>query len=85
MKKLLLLCCILSFTVSGFATHLMGGQITSRQLSGLTYEITMTVYRDTVGIPIGTTFTIKYKNMASGVIIQNTIPHSGAVTFLNGV
>jgi hypothetical protein len=31
----------------------MGGQITARNIGGLTYEVTLTLYRDTLGIPIG--------------------------------
>jgi hypothetical protein len=34
------------------ASHLMGGQITASNISGLNYDVIMTLYRDTTGIPI---------------------------------
>ena len=85
MKKLLLLSCLFFVTLSGFATHLMGGQLTSRQLSGLTYEITLTLYRDTVGINIADSMNIEITHLVSGNTISFYTPHSGAVNFLNGV
>lgn len=53
MKKLLLLTCILASTFFYTkATHLMGGEITAKQISGNDYEVCLTLYRDTLGIPI---------------------------------
>lgn len=33
------------------ASHLMGGQLTAEQISGMQYRITLTLYRDTTGAP----------------------------------
>ena len=55
MKKTLLLltlCFMLCSGYKSFATHIMGGNITATQISGLTYEIKLEVYRDIAGIPI---------------------------------
>ncbi|MEO0470074.1 MAG: PKD domain-containing protein [Bacteroidota bacterium] len=38
----------------GQATHLMGGDLTYRCVSGDTYEFTLTLYRDCAGIPLST-------------------------------
>ena len=38
--------CMLAFGFAN-ASHLMGGNITSRNIGGLTYETTLTAFRDT--------------------------------------
>lgn len=43
-----------SMTIPVQATHLMGGEITARHLTDSIYEITLTTYRDTFGIPMDT-------------------------------
>ena len=84
MKKLLLIfLAILAFAPS-FASHLMGGQITARQLNGASYEITMVLYRDTTGIPMT-------QNDINIYLLGNPTPvyiitKPGVMTsFLNGV
>ena len=56
MKKLFILFLGIALTVSSYATHLMGGQITAAYLgsdsTGVHYAIDFTAYRDTIGIPI---------------------------------
>lgn len=64
---------------------MMGGQLTARQLSGLDYEIKLTLFRDTTGIPIATTASIKITDLATSTTTTITTPHSGAQAFLNGV
>jgi len=85
MKKLILLTLILIGSLSGFATHLMGGQITAEQISGLSYYVNLTLYRDVNGISISQTQTIDYKEVMGGNVFTVTAPHSGAVNLLNGV
>jgi hypothetical protein len=67
MKKNLLLffATILSYGAAN-ASHLMGGQVTCEQISGLTYEIKATIYRDTLGIPIDLTGQIYIFETATG-------------------
>jgi hypothetical protein len=36
------------------ATHLMGGEMTAEHLGGYDYQVTLTTYRDTLGIPMQT-------------------------------
>ena len=52
MKKLLTMLLVTLISVSTFASHLMGGQIVATNLGGYDYEIKLTVYRDTIGIPM---------------------------------
>ena len=59
MKKLLSLVGLF-LTLEGQATHITGGQITSRCLNGLTQEITLTLYRDIQGLPISNSVPIDY-------------------------
>ena len=57
MKKFLLFILAVSFSISSYSTHLMGGQITATYLSsdstGVHYALDLTAYRDTIGIPMG--------------------------------
>lgn len=86
MKKTLqatLIFCLLF--VNSYATHLMGGQITVRQINGLDYEITMEAYRDTSGIPINPNASLKIDDVNSAFTVTNIASHTGMNTFLNGV
>jgi hypothetical protein len=85
MKKLLLCCFILLMGWNqSSATHLMGGQVTSLNIGGLTYQITLTAYRDTLGIPMYTSASFHYEN-ANGFNQVNTVPVSVPTVFGNGV
>lgn len=54
MKKLFFALIALTFFAipDANASHLMGGEITAQNLSGNTYIVTLTLYRDTMGIPV---------------------------------
>ena len=84
MKKLLpvFLVCLLAITSK--ASHLMGGQMTSRNIGGLTYEVTITAYRDTLGVPM---YTRTYFNYSDGVAWSqiDTVALSAPSVFGNGV
>jgi len=41
-----------AMAVSTYATHLMGGQIVATNIGGYDYQIELTAYRDTVGVPM---------------------------------
>ena len=87
MKKTLLAVAILIGALQHtYASHLMGGQITARQLSGLTYEITLTVYRDTLGIPVYTQETLVYDSLPdSTAFLSKMVNVSPANNIMNGV
>jgi len=72
MKKLLLILLLCILGIQTQASHLMGGQITSKNIGGLTYEITLTLYRDTLGIPMSATQIIAYTDSTGNYV--NTFP-----------
>ncbi len=59
--------------------------MTAKNIGGLTYEVTLTVYRDTVGIPINTSTTIYYSDTSGIPFATNTVPVVGPFSFGNGV
>jgi len=71
MKRLIFLLAIIGFLgQDSYATHLMGGEITASQLNGLTYEVTLTTYRDTIGIPMANDADFEVRD-DSGSIVMN--------------
>jgi hypothetical protein len=86
MKKILLVSGIFSlFALQLSATHLMGGQITARQLNGLSYEVTLTAYRDSVGIPMYATAGFHVQDINSAYDTTYNVPHTGMNPFFNRV
>ncbi len=63
---------MLVFSLQTQASHLMGGQITSKNIGGLTYEVTLTLYRDTLGVPMSATQIIAYTDSTGNYV--NTFP-----------
>ena len=59
------------WTQFALASHFMGGQLTSRNIGGLTYEVTMTLYRDNRGISIGVTEAINYDSAGTNIAVHN--------------
>lgn len=69
MKKLLLLVVFILLMLQTQASHLMGGQITSSQNSGLYYLVKLTLYRDSLGIPMSPTQQITYTDSTGYFVI----------------
>ena len=67
MKKLLTTLLIGLISLSTYATHLMGGQIVAKNLGGYDYEIKLTAYRDTIGIPMATAAMFEISMDSAGV------------------
>jgi len=84
-KQLLIAICLLFSAIAAQASHLMGGQMTSRNIGGLTYEVTLTVYRDTLGIPVYTTANFYYSYASGGFDTSHIVPVSPVFVFGNGV
>ncbi|MEX0968571.1 MAG: fibronectin type III domain-containing protein [Bacteroidia bacterium] len=61
----ILLIILLSTATTGYATHLKGGDLTYRHLSGNTYEIKFLVYRDCVGSTAPLDDSIAYRIFAA--------------------
>ena len=69
MKKLFTTLLIGLISLSTFASHLMGGQIVATNLGGYEYEIKLTAYRDTMGIPMATSAMFEITMDSAGVMI----------------
>jgi len=85
MKKLLLSLFLGLYFTSSMGSHLMGGQITARNLGGLTYEVTLTLYRDTLGIPMYATALVYYFDSLSMPLMVRTVPVGAPTSIGNGV
>jgi hypothetical protein len=75
----------LLLSVKTQASHLMGGQITGRQLNNLEYEIVLTLYRDSMGIQIGNPETLNYFDGNGIQIATHQVFHDPGVWLGNGV
>ena len=69
MKKLFTTLLIGLISLSTFGSHLMGGQIVATNLGGYDYEIKLTAYRDTIGIPMATSAMFEINMDSAGVMI----------------
>lgn len=76
MKKILILIFSLIST-STFATHLSGGNIYYKWMSGNTYEITLELYRDCVGILPDSNYTLKLTGQTSFDTLYCTVTQVG--------
>lgn len=81
MKKITLFLIAFIATLQTQATHIIGGQITSRCLGGLTQEVTLTLFRDNQGLP-PTSEIITYSANTFTYITFSTVS-PGPVTVIN--
>lgn len=67
MKKLSLLLLVLLSTQSLVqASHIIGGEVTYQWISGNTYQLRLSLYRDCSGIPLPLSTPIQYHSVAAG-------------------
>ena len=59
---------LLALCTQAGASHLMGGEITAKQISGLDYEITLTLYRDVSGVNLQNTASVELRDTARLVL-----------------
>ncbi|XZF14566.1 T9SS type A sorting domain-containing protein [Chitinophagaceae bacterium MMS25-I14] len=77
MKKILLMMLTVACAFGARATHLMGGDITVKQDSAGYFTLKLSLYRDTSGIPLGTSETVDiyvYNTTSSSYV------HTGAMS-----
>tara|TARA_B110000114_G_scaffold153512_1_gene165823 strand:- start:696 stop:2054 length:1359 start_codon:yes stop_codon:yes gene_type:complete len=79
-KALLILSIILLFSISGKSTHLMGGEIIAQQINGYQYQIFMTVYRDTAGVPMENTAQFYITDSAGTNVATLTTPYDSVLS-----
>ncbi|HTM66766.1 MAG TPA: hypothetical protein VL093_10625, partial [Flavipsychrobacter sp.] len=86
MRRLLLLLLTVAAGLSAQATHLMGGEIVAQfDTANNNYTITMTHYRDTMGIPMDLTVTLDVYQGNGGVwslVTSRTVPLNTALSTL---
>ena len=71
MKKVILILSFLYvFIPSAFSTHLMGGEIIAQHNGGNDYIILLTIYRDTIGVPVDSS-QVLYISDANGNLITS--------------
>lgn len=73
MKKITLFFILLIASFQTQASHVVGGQITSRCLTGLTHEITLTLYVDNQGLPMSNNVMVNYISNNYTWTLFNTI------------
>lgn len=85
MKKIIFILTLVLVSLQTNASHLMGGQITTRNVGGLDYEITLTLYRDVLGIPMGIDESIIILNPSGSIYSVLTINTPTPVWIINGI
>jgi hypothetical protein len=73
-KYLLFLFSLMVLAPAVKATHLMGGEITASQLTDSTYVVKLTVYRDTLGIPMDLVASFEVRDTSGAVIMTFSTP-----------
>ncbi len=79
-KTLLILSILLLFSIPGKSTHLMGGEIVAQQINGYQYQVFMTVYRDTAGIPMDNTAQFYITDSAGTNVATLTTPYDSVLS-----
>ena len=79
-RLLIIVCAFILSSTESKATHLMGGEITAIQLHDSTYLITLTTYRDTLGIPMDSIANFVVKDTAGNTVMTFQIPYDTAIS-----
>ncbi len=71
------------FAVPAKATHLMGGELTAKHIGAYDYQVTLTTYRDTLGIPMQSTAFFDVLDTAGATLLTSSAPYTvGSGTLL---
>ncbi len=71
---------LMGFLPNAKATHLMGGDIVVQQLSGLTYIVQLTTYRDTLGIPMQPYALFTFKDSLGATFLTTTCFYDSVIS-----
>jgi hypothetical protein len=82
MKKLLLLLVI--YSCPSYSAALLGGEITCRNINGLMYETSLTIYRDTTPGNLPLSYTISYLDSIDTIITSHVVITPPGVAQWNG-
>lgn len=83
MKKLLILFLII-LSYPSYSSNLLGGEITCRNINGLMYETTLTIYRDTITGNSPLNYTITYRDSVDTIIATHIISTTNGLLQWNG-
>ncbi len=83
MRKILLMYIVL-INLHAKADNLLGGEITCRNINGLMYETTLTIYRDTITGNLPLNYTITYRDSVDTVFASNIVITPPSVSWYNG-
>ncbi|MFM7015230.1 MAG: hypothetical protein ACKOX3_02775 [Bacteroidota bacterium] len=83
MKKLLVFL-LLILSHPSFSSNLLGGEITCRNINGLMYETTLTIYRDTISGNLPLNYTITYCDSVDTVIATHIVATTNGLLQWNG-
>ncbi|MFM7016168.1 MAG: hypothetical protein ACKOX3_07570, partial [Bacteroidota bacterium] len=72
MKKLISLL-ILFISSSAYSSALLGGEIICRNINGLKYETTLTIYRDSISGNLPLSYTITYQDASNTIIASHIV------------
>jgi hypothetical protein len=84
MKKIVFVFLILT-SFSAFSSNLIGGEITCRNISGLMYETTLTIFRDGSLLNLPTSLTITYRDSLDTIVATHIINTPIGLLGPNGV
>jgi len=85
MKKIYALILSSFISLSGYGTHLMGGEMTVEHLGGTDYVIHLTAYRDTLGVPFQSNADfIVYDNLGGIVLMSTVYQSAGSGALMTG-
>jgi len=83
MKKIIIIFYVI-LSHSAFSSNLLGGEITCRNINGLMYETTLTIYRDTMSGNLPLNYTITYKDSIDTIIASHVVSTSNGLLQWNG-
>jgi len=83
MKKIVFLL-IIFISSSAYSSALLGGEITCRNINGLKYETTLTIYRDTTTGNLPLSYTISYVDSTDTIITSHVVITPPGVAQWNG-
>lgn len=75
----------LIFAYPSYSSNLLGGEITCRNINGLMYETTLTIYRDGSLLNLPTSLTITYRDSLDTIVATHTVNTPNGVFVSNGV
>jgi hypothetical protein len=75
---------LLFFSYPSLSSSLLGGEITCRNINGLMYETTLTIYRDTVSGNTPSSYTITYRDSLDTIIATHIVVTPPSVLWYNG-